>query len=123
MVTGVTSTREVSSREGVPGIHCLGDSHVNWYVLEDKGAPTAIDGGMQRHWSQLLDWPIRREMDALAHEADQRLSRSSGLRRPSRRIIHSAERRCTLYPGSFEDRRNLAEVTAVVASHTIAAST
>jgi hypothetical protein len=106
MVTGVTSTREVSSREGVPGIHCFGDSHVNWYVLEDKGAPTAIGGGMQRHWSQLLDWPIRREMDALVHEADQRLSRSAGLRRPS-----------------FEDRRNLAEVTAVVASHTIAAST
>ncbi|MFF5209128.1 MBL fold metallo-hydrolase [Streptosporangium sp. NPDC000396] len=102
-----------------PGLYRFGDSHVNWYVLEDKGALTVIDGGMPTHWAQLLDWlarrtlsidaikavvlthghadhlgiveRVRREADARVHvhEADRPLSRGLGLRRPPRRIIHN----------------------------------
>ncbi|WP_233508202.1 MBL fold metallo-hydrolase [Spongiactinospora gelatinilytica] len=109
----------MADREVAPGIHRFGDDHVNWYVLEDKGALTVIDGGMPAHWSQLLDWlarrafsldavkavvlthghadhlgiveRLRRETDALVHvhEADRPLSRGIGLRRPPRRIVRN----------------------------------
>ncbi|WP_158578743.1 MBL fold metallo-hydrolase [Spongiactinospora rosea] len=115
----MTSKTEVTGREVAPGIHRFGDSHVNWYVLEDKGALTVIDGGMPAHWSQLLDWlarralsldavkavvlthghadhlgiveRLRRETAALVHvhEADRPLSRGFGLRRPPRRIVRN----------------------------------
>ncbi|GAA2702296.1 MBL fold metallo-hydrolase [Nonomuraea recticatena] len=131
-----------------PGIHCFGDSHVNWYVLEDKGALTVIDGGMQGHWSQLLDWlarrtlsmdaieavvlthghadhlgiveRLRRETDALVHvhEADQRLSRGAGLRRPPRRIIRNLWRPHNLAVNAAWMRDGLLRVPPVLQAST-----
>jgi len=34
-------------------VHRLGDRYVNWYVLEDGGRLTVLDGGFPAHWPQL----------------------------------------------------------------------
>lgn len=115
----MTSKSEVTSREVASGIHRFGDGHVNWYVLEDRGALTVIDGGMPTHWAQLLDWLARRslslndiqavvlthghadhlgvverlrveaEAPVHVHQADRALSAGVRLRRPPRRIVRS----------------------------------
>ena len=33
-------------RDVVPGVHRLGSSTVNWYLVEDEGRFTAVDAGM-----------------------------------------------------------------------------
>jgi glyoxylase-like metal-dependent hydrolase (beta-lactamase superfamily II) len=38
-----------------PGIHRLGDRHVNFYLVEDGRDLTLIDAGLPGHWSQLVD--------------------------------------------------------------------
>lgn len=45
--------------EVASGIHRFSDGHVNWYVLEDGGRLTVVDGGIHAHWKNLLKWLAR----------------------------------------------------------------
>lgn len=38
------------------GVYRFGDGHVNWYVVEEAGALTVVDGGMPDHWPGLVHW-------------------------------------------------------------------
>jgi glyoxylase-like metal-dependent hydrolase (beta-lactamase superfamily II) len=42
-----------SHSEIVPGVHRLGSSRVNWYVVEDGGRCTVMDAGLSGYWPQL----------------------------------------------------------------------
>nr|WSW47165.1 MBL fold metallo-hydrolase [Streptomyces sp. NBC_01001] len=42
------------------GVFRFGDGHVNWYVIEQEGALTVVDGGMPSHWPALMDWLKKR---------------------------------------------------------------
>ena len=36
-----------------PGVHRIEDAHVNWYLVEDGDALTAVDAGLPRSWGSL----------------------------------------------------------------------
>ncbi len=38
------------------GVYRFGDGHVNWYLVEEGGAFTVVDGGMTNHWDGLVQW-------------------------------------------------------------------
>lgn len=42
--------------EVAQGVYRFGDGHVNWYIVEEHGALTVIDGGMPAHWTGLVQW-------------------------------------------------------------------
>lgn len=41
--------------EVAPGVHRLGTSLVNWYLLEEGGRLTLVDAGMPKQWRQLAE--------------------------------------------------------------------
>lgn len=57
----------VTVTEVCPGLFRFGDGHVNWYVVEEGGGLTLVDGGMPAHWSALTRWlaDTGRSLDAL----------------------------------------------------------
>lgn len=103
--------------EVAAGVFQFGDGHVNWYVVDDNGALSVIDGGMRGHWPVLLDWLARRgqslgAVEAIVlthghadhlgiirtladatghavrvHAADEALAKGHGLRTPPRRLL------------------------------------
>ena len=38
-----------------PGIHCVADSYVNWYLVEDGDRLTIVDAGVPSSWESLQD--------------------------------------------------------------------
>jgi glyoxylase-like metal-dependent hydrolase (beta-lactamase superfamily II) len=105
--------------EVAAGVYRFGDGHVNWYVVDDGGALSVIDGGMPSHWPVLLAWLAHRGQDLGAieaivlthghpdhlgiirtladatgqpvwvHAADEALAKGHGLRTPPRRLLHN----------------------------------
>ncbi|MGW2052434.1 MBL fold metallo-hydrolase [Streptomyces sp. NPDC001840] len=41
--------------QGPPGVHRLGDSLVNFYVVEEPEGLVLVDAGLPRHWTMLVD--------------------------------------------------------------------
>lgn len=45
-----------AGEEVAAGVFRFGDGHVNWFLVEQRGAFTVIDGGMPNHWTALQQW-------------------------------------------------------------------
>lgn len=45
--------------EVADGLYRFGDGHVNWYVIDDGGRLTVVDGGLPTHWRSLTRWLAR----------------------------------------------------------------
>lgn len=43
------------------GVYRFGDGHLNWYIVQEAGALTVIDGGMPAHWDALVQWLAGRD--------------------------------------------------------------
>ncbi|MET7517945.1 MBL fold metallo-hydrolase [Streptomyces sp. NPDC005480] len=45
--------------EVAEGVFRFSDGHVNWYVIDDGGRLTVVDGGIHSHWQNLNRWLLR----------------------------------------------------------------
>jgi glyoxylase-like metal-dependent hydrolase (beta-lactamase superfamily II) len=45
--------------EVADGVYQFGDGHVSWYVIDDGGRLTVVDGGLPAHWNNLTGWLSR----------------------------------------------------------------